>query len=551
MISLFITIKCATRGRPGGGPVDETPPEIISTFPASDSLGVKNLEKIVIVFSERMNESSVQKALFISPQLEYEIDWSGGDELTLELSSDTLQSNQTYVITIGAEAQDSRRNGLKESFQFAFSTGEQLDQGQISGRVYGLQKRDLMYLFAYKITRNDTIDPRYNKAHFFSQTGNDGIFNLNYLPIGDYRVYVVQDQNKNLLLDAAYERVGIPVTDVTIDSNSLSFENLNFMLTNIDTTAPFISSARAIYNNTVLLRCSEPIINLNSEIVTITDTLKNDTLQIKGLTQSLQSKNQYYIYTNEQDSADYYKLTVGEIADSSGNLTTEESIVYFKASTLTDTLKFKLLNISPPDSTKNFSIFSNIKINFSLPINTYSVSENFIMTKDENDTLNGSWKWNEFKDGFFNLKNEFEPGTDYYFTINEGSIESIWGDTLADSLITHIFTTLSPDEFGTLSGKVILQGREDFSVFLTAQSIKNKSKKYTKKISDTGDFKYTWLPEGEYLLNGYLDFDNNDKWSSGQLIPFKYAEPFHFQNDTIRIRKRWEVTDKMFQIPGW
>ena len=65
---------------------------------------------------------------------DYEIDWSGGDELTLELKSDSLQKNQTYVITIGSDAQDSRRNKMKESYQFAFSTGDYLEpalQGQV------------------------------------------------------------------------------------------------------------------------------------------------------------------------------------------------------------------------------------------------------------------------------------------------------------------------------------------------------------------------------------------------------------------------------------
>ena len=43
---LFITIKCATRGRPSGGPVDKIPPEIIYTFPSVDSIGVKYLNEI-------------------------------------------------------------------------------------------------------------------------------------------------------------------------------------------------------------------------------------------------------------------------------------------------------------------------------------------------------------------------------------------------------------------------------------------------------------------------------------------------------------------------
>jgi len=185
----LIIVKCATKGRPGGGPVDKTPPEIIYTFPSIDSLGIKNLEEIQVHFSERMDENSVQKALFISPTLDYEIDWSGGDELTLEISPDSLRQNQTYVITIGSGAQDSRRNKMTSSFQFAFSTGDYLDQGKISEKIFELKKNDVMYIYAYEYSENDTIDPRYQTARFLTQSGEKGHFQLNYLPLKNYRIF--------------------------------------------------------------------------------------------------------------------------------------------------------------------------------------------------------------------------------------------------------------------------------------------------------------------------------------------------------------------------
>ena len=45
VLVILVLVKCATRGRPGGGPVDKIPPEIIYTFPAIDSLGVDNFKE--------------------------------------------------------------------------------------------------------------------------------------------------------------------------------------------------------------------------------------------------------------------------------------------------------------------------------------------------------------------------------------------------------------------------------------------------------------------------------------------------------------------------
>jgi len=499
-----------------------------------------------------MDEASIQKSLFISPVLEYEIDWSrGGDELTLEILSDSLIKDQTYVITIGAEATDSHKNRLTKSFQFAFSTGDKLDFGQISGTVYGLDKNDAMYIFAYRISKNDTLDPRYRKAQFFSQTGRNGIYQLNYLPLDDYRIFVVQDQNKNFKLDASYEQIGIPVQDIKIDSNSSSFENLNFMLTNIDTLAPFITSARAINKRIIQVRLSEQVKQLTSDNLIIIDTLDNSSLGIKGVSQSQENTSQYFVYTDLQDSLKNYRMTVTGIADTSGNEQTESTSVFFNSSIKVDTTKLELLSLSPQDSSKNVPINSGVKIAFSLPIITDSIRGNFRLATSNSDSVEGIWKWSEFKEGNFVVRDNLLPGNEYFYTLRLKVIKSFWGDSLADSLISSTFTTISTDEFGSLTGKILFESGNNSPLYLTVEEIRNKKIRFQIKVPENNLFKYEWLPEGKYLLKGYLDIDNNGKWSPGTLAPFSYSEPFYFQNDTIRIRKRWEVSGKTFQIPGW
>ena len=94
VLTLFSLLQhhgCASRGRPGGGPVDKTPPEIVFTFPQPDSLNIDQIAKIDIYFSERMDEASVANSIFTSPPLDYDIDWSGGEQLSLKL--------KIYIVT--------------------------------------------------------------------------------------------------------------------------------------------------------------------------------------------------------------------------------------------------------------------------------------------------------------------------------------------------------------------------------------------------------------------------------------------------------------------
>ena len=551
VLLILIIVKCATRGRPGGGPVDKIPPEIIYTFPATDSLGVNNFEEIKIHFSERMDENSVSKALFISPSLEYEIDWSGGDELTLEITSDSLQKDQTYVITVGSDAMDSRKNRMKESYQFAFSTGDKLDQGRLSGKIFGLSKKDLIYIYAFEFSEKDTIDPRIGKARFLTQSGEGGVYQLNYLPLRNYRVFAVEDQNKNLILDAAYEKVGIPTRDIYLDSTTTSISELNFMLTKIDTSAPFVSSARAIFNNTVLLRASEELKKLTEENISIIDTLNNKSLAIKAISKSVQSGSQYLLYTEMQDSNAYYKMTVVDIADTNNNEQIEPSVLYFSANNKSDTTSFELKYLLPPDSTKNFSIYSDVRVQFSLPIDTNSVKNSFNFIYDPNDTLIGIWDWKEFKEGSFRLPDKFEPGSNYKFSLQTGLISSLSDDTLSDTLYSHVLSTTLKDDYGSISGRVQIDTSKYSKLYLIAHSVKGKKQSYKSKKVKNNAFKFDWLPEGFYIFSGYLDLDNNNKWTPGKLEPFQFAEPVFFQDDTIRVRKRWETSDVIIQLPGW
>ena len=57
---LGFALNCAMQKAPGGGPIDRTPPEVVFTLPAKDSLFIApDLKQIEIRFSERMTRSSL------------------------------------------------------------------------------------------------------------------------------------------------------------------------------------------------------------------------------------------------------------------------------------------------------------------------------------------------------------------------------------------------------------------------------------------------------------------------------------------------------------
>jgi hypothetical protein len=549
LLFLALQLCCATRGMPGGGPQDKTPPQIVDSFPHPDSTGLRTLDEIILYFSERMNESSVEKSIFVSPPLDFETDWSGGDELTLSLK-DTLASDQSYVFTIGAGAMDMQKNRMLESYQFAFSTGDHLNRGEIFGRVFKIDPSDVFYIYAYRIIDPDSLDPTRVKADFLSQAGPDGRFWLKYLPYSNFRVFVIEDVNKNLLLDAATERVGIPSRDVSLDSTQAMDGPLNFILTKIDTTPPELSGARATNRRTVVLRASEVIDALTPGAVDIRDTLNMNLLPVKGISRNTKDEKQFFLYTADHDSAKGYRLTVKQMVDTSGNIQPNVQQVDFTGSTLVDTTHFELLSISPRDSASGIDLAAVVAVNFTLPVNTEQVAENFTLQVADSLPVPGDWVWPDLSHGYYRPAENFLPGLTYAYTLKTAAVQSLWGDTLPDTTFKRTFFTIAKDEFGSMSGELVVDKMPAEDVYVDISSVGKKKAALSIRIDTDKKFFVPWILEGLYKIGGFLDINGDGSRSSGQLNPFLFSEPFTIQDDTLRVRKRWELSDLKLILPG-
>jgi len=234
-------------------------------------------------------------------------------------------------------------------------------------------------------------------------------------------------------------------------------------------------------------------------------------------------------------------MTVTDIADTNNNKQIEPSIVYFSGNNKKDTTSFELKVILPPDSAKNFSIYADVIVEFSLPVDTTSLNNSFKFIHEPNDTLTGNWNLRELKEGGYKTYKDLDPGNDYRIILQTKLINSIWGDTLQDTVINHIFSTISEDEFGSISGRVIIDSTRFSQLYLSTVPVKRKNQSFKVIKTKNNEFKIDWLLEGFYIFKGFFDLDDNQKWSPGKMEPFQFAEPIFVKDDTIRVRKRWET----------
>ncbi len=218
--------NCANQLPPGGGEIDRVPPEITELYPPNGTINYKETY-FELTFSKYIEKRSLKDAIFISPAINgnIEIDWTG-HSATINFP-EKLRDSTTYVVTIGTDLVDfNNKNRMAQSYTFSFSTGDKIDKKVITGKVFDEKPSGIM-IFAYKKGKVDP-DPKQTKPDFISQAGIDGRYKIAGLAAGDYRLFAVMNESRDLLFHPGQDRIGMPFKDVIFSEQDTLFSNLNF-----------------------------------------------------------------------------------------------------------------------------------------------------------------------------------------------------------------------------------------------------------------------------------------------------------------------------------
>lgn len=547
---LFVVLGCAVQGPPSGGPIDNVPPEVVTSEPSPGAIHLPlDFRRIKIVFSERMKESSIRNNLFISPPVAFETHWKKGRILEFDLK-ESLKPQQTYVLSVGSGLQDLHNNKMTHSFSLAFSTGDTIDQGQISGRIYGLKPNETFYVFAYLLSDTSLFDPFSQKPNYVTISGKNGGYVLSYLRNGMYRLMAVEDRNHNLLLDGRMERFALSYRDVQLSDFLSAFSGLDMQISRLDTTAPNLIGARAIYRNFLRVRFNEPVVLDSSAKIMVADSLSGIPLKVVTIGRSNENKNWLELITAPLDSTRKYRLQCVHLADSSGNYTQDTLIAYFSGTSRRDTSRFKLIKHLPKDSTKNLRPELHVHLEFNQPVNWEKLEPRFRLQADSGRQVSGKWRILNLYSAEFVPDRYLRPSGSYISRVQLKGFKSYLGTESSDSLSRHFFTIVSAKELGEISGQVQVEPENSHPVVLNLRSVGGRKFHLQKTLGAKRIFKFEYVPEGKYKIDGFIDLNGNQKLDKGKILPFDFCEPFRFGKDTISVRKRWETGGIIIRLPG-
>ncbi len=547
LLAVMMLSNCANQLPPGGGEIDKIPPQIIDVYPPKGTINFKD-DYFELEFSEYIERRSLQDAIFISPAIEgsLDLDWSG-KSVKVNFPS-KLKDSTTYVVTIGTDVVDyNNKNRMAESFNFTFSTGNEIDKKIISGKVFDEKPAGIM-IFAYKMGV-DTANPFSNKPGFISQTGNDGSFKLLGLSEGTYRIFAVKDEYRDLLFQPEQDLIGMPFKDIIFTKEDTLFNPLNFFLTKVDTLKPRFISASMTDRFHILINFTEEIDTsvINPKNFYIYDSTSNSKsiplYAYKGNTKNTEMvlADTSYFPSNH----DVY-LIADSIKDLSGNIYSNDQ-TQINLSEKPDTVKLNIYKTDPQNYSRDID-FIESKFVFYLndAFNISALKQNIIFQ----DTLGRrmGFKIKILDDATFIISpdNKLEPAKDYLIKINMSNFKDAAGN-IADTVFTYKFTTISGFDFTGITGQINNVDVNENPVLVLAGIDKTKVV-YSKNLNRNYKFNFDRVQPGKYIFWCYFDRDSSKSYTYGYPYPFKLSEQFSFYPDTLNLKARWVQTDVNFNF---
>ncbi len=523
-------LSCAKVGAPSGGAVDRDPPVVAGHTPAADATDVPLHEPVVIEFSEGMERGRTREAVFIAPRSEVDYHWRGRK---LELTFDGgLKVDQTYVITVGTDARDLRRNALDQSFTFAFATGSQLNPGRIEGRVF----RDVApasgaRVWAYEMS-GFAGEVGVELPDYETQSGRDGAYLFERLSQGRYRILAFTDGNRNGRYDEG-EVLALPSSDVTVASDGVEERAGDLILVERGDVAPQLERVQALDDRRFLLI-------FDREIDVSSMQLSLEGLDVEGRYAAPKDGRRVYVITQRQKSGQPYRLTSLNVEGHS--IEWDDPL---RGSGRRDQKKPTIEVMEPPEGGNTTG--DSLALLFSEAMDTTAVTGTLWVEADSTQSPAGSWHWAGLLKLVFKPPATLKPGA-YSLRVRLEGLHDRAGLALADSTADLEFTVLAESELAAITGTVRTFDRELSGPILIVAQDHKAGRTYRAAADSTGAYHLDGLIPGKLTVFAFEDRNGSGDFDGGRLKPSVPAEAQAVRQEPVAITPDAVVADVDFEL---
>lgn len=531
LFASLVLVSCARVGSPVGGKKDSIAPKMIGSNIDTTRVNVsKNLKELRIYFNEYIQLKDISKNLIISPPIKYtKILPSSTGNKYLEIQwKDSLQANTTYNFNFGNSVVDLNEGNVLPYFNFAFSTGEKLDDLYISGTISdalgniknseGKEKNLVVGLYQVK----DSMNYR-QKPYYITKADEDGYFELNYLTPGKYRIIGFDDENGNSIYDPGKENVAFQKTEIDLE-NSISGKKMKVFpskkVVKYKEMAASVGGVAMIFegnpDNVVVKTVGEKPADYK-----VTHKAKSDSVRI------------WFDAAKENIGA-----TVSEnlkFSYDTGSKQDTMSVFYKKPAKDEMTVANPFSNKLAPETDFRFS--SNYMINKIQPENwkleSDSIAQDFTARISELDSTQVI------------VKSNFISGKKYKLKVPKNTVISYYNRS--SESVRFDFEVAKPEEFGSFKAHLINPPAQKFWI----QLLNEKNEPAYQQYTNQSEIAFLNIKPGTYKLRILVDNNENGYWDSADFATETLAEDvFLFKKvgekdimSKINARQMWEINE--------
>ncbi|MEC5157380.1 Ig-like domain-containing domain [Chryseobacterium sp. MP_3.2] len=525
LLFLFTVLlfSCARVGSPVGGDKDTIPPTVIGSNIDSSRVNVsRNIRELRIDFDEYINLREINKQLIISPPLQKmtKILPSGiPNKFLLIKWEDTLQANKTYNFNFGNAIVDNNEANPLQYYNFAFSTGEKIDDFYISGEVKDFLSSSKNQSEDSKVVvglyqEKDSMDYR-QKPYYITKADPDGYFELNYLSPGDYRIVAFEDSNSNSVYDNGKENVAFQKEKITLDK-SISGLNLNLYPSRKPTK--YLEMAEVPGGILMTFEGNPGAV----KVLSVTDKLQD-----YKVTQQPKSDSVYVWF-------DAKKQNLGITGSDNIKLSYDDG---FKQDTVSVFYRYNV---------KNEMSISNTKGNLLAPNKDFIITSNYFV--DKIDTQNWTLISDSIRQDFtaeintdnpfeVRVKSDFKEGKKYSLTVQKESVSSFY--EMITKSYRFDFEADKIENYGSLLLTLENPPTQKFWVQFLSES---NSVVYSRYGMDN-PLTFTSLKPGKYRLRILVDENENGVWDGADFAQGSFAEQVYLFDKLIEVRPLWEIRE--------
>lgn len=512
IVTILIAVllaSCAQINPLTGGENDQNAPKIDSTktVPRNGQLNFTEQE-VNIRFDEFISLSNPNENIILTPQQKTKPEITSKNKNLRIKFQEPLLPNTTYSIAFNRAITDITEQN-DSIFQYVFSTGDYIDSLSIQGKLtdgftnegkegflVALYPADSAYIadsIAYKI-----------KPTYIAQSDKRGVFRLNYLKEGNYYLFAIRDDNRNLKLEPSEELGFYSIEPIRLDSVMSKVEIKTFRQ---QTGECELRNKEFTYPGRVKMTfMNEPD---TFSISTSIPLLQEDTEQGDSLI--------YWLRSNPTAKMEFYTQLNGEL----------------------DTLKMIYKGVPDSKASRALKVENNVKggkllpeerlrISFSEPIDSFS-TDVIEVTKDSIPV-----EWTYKIDNLRHL--EITPSDTGQMEIQIDSLGiTSWFGNQNEETIRIIFENRDQDYYGTLIVNLDSLTEETMLVELI-----NTKGELVRKVTYGQQMIFEDLEPLDYQIRMIFDTNGDGEWTGGSLKDGRIPERVIYYSGNMKVKSRWE-----------